>query len=110
MVKVEEEYLIQDFVGMLSSIGGTLGMFVGFSFVGLSSFVLDHLQRMLEKIMDKKSLSEVENMRKGIIKVQNVKDNATKEYEVTLAEQIQALDTKLSRELSIINSKIQQMK
>ena len=31
-IKVEEEYLIHDFVGMLGSIGGTLGLFVGFFF------------------------------------------------------------------------------
>ena len=106
MLKLEEEYLIQDFVGMLSSVGGTLGMFVGFSFVGLSSSIFDHLQRMLEKLMDKKSLSEVGNMPKGLIKVQNIKDEAAMEDRITLAERIQGLET----ELSIINSKIQNMK
>ena len=110
IMKVEEEYLIQYFVGMLSSIGGTLGMFVGFSFVGLLSFVLDHLQRMLERLMDSKTLSEVGKMPKGLIKVKNIKDTAIMEDKITLAEQIQALETKLTRELSIMNSKIQDIK
>ena len=43
-MKVDEEYLVQDFVGMLGSIGGTLGLFVGFSFTGGVSFILDQLQ------------------------------------------------------------------
>ena len=81
-------------------------MFVGFSFVGLSSSIFDHLQRMLEKLMDKKSLSEVGNVPKGLIKVQNIKDEAAMEDRITLAERIQGLET----ELSIINSKIQNMK
>ena len=106
IMKVEEEYLIQDFVGMLSSVGGTLGMFVGFSFVGLFSFVLDHLQRMLDRLVDKKSLSEVGNMPKGLIKVQNIKDTIAMEDQMTIVERIQALET----ELSIINSKIQNLK
>ena len=37
-MKVEEEYLIHDFVGMLGSLGGTLGLFTGFS-VNQVSFV-----------------------------------------------------------------------
>ena len=69
---------------MLSSISGTLGMFVGFSFVGLSSFTLDHLQRMLEKLMDKKPLSEVGNLPKELIKVQNIKNTAAMEDKMTL--------------------------
>ena len=52
-MKVEEEYLIQDFVGMLGSIGGTLGLFVGFSFFGGISFTLNHLQTLIEKICKK---------------------------------------------------------
>ena len=40
VTRVYEEYLIYDFHGMLGSIGGTLGMFVGFSFSGIfESFI-----------------------------------------------------------------------
>ena len=31
-VSVSKEYLIYDFIGMVGSVGGTLGMFIGFSF------------------------------------------------------------------------------
>ena len=46
-VAIHEEYLIYDFVGMLGSIGGTLGMCIGFSFVSLSSVLLFYLQMLI---------------------------------------------------------------
>ena len=52
-MKVEEEYLIKDFVGMIGSIGGTLGLCIGFSFLGGTSFLLSHLQDMVQKWMSK---------------------------------------------------------
>ena len=39
MSKVYEEYLIFDAIGMIGSVGGTLGMFIGFSMIG--SYFLD---------------------------------------------------------------------
>ena len=44
MIKVEEEYLINDFVKMLGSIGGTLGMCIGFSFLGVATILLQYLE------------------------------------------------------------------
>ena len=32
VLEVYEEYFIYDFIGMIGSVGGTLGMFIGFSF------------------------------------------------------------------------------
>ena len=46
-VAIHEEYLIYDFIGMLGSIGGTLGMCIGFSFVSLSSVLLFYLQTLI---------------------------------------------------------------
>ena len=40
---VKEEYLIYDMVSMISAIGGTMGLCVGFSFNDISSFVLDQM-------------------------------------------------------------------
>ena len=51
---VEEEYLVHDFIGMLGSIGGTLGMFIGFSFVGISSFIMKHLQFLILRLVEKR--------------------------------------------------------
>ena len=45
IIKVEEEYLINDFVKMLGSIGGTLGMCIGFSFLGVATILLQYLER-----------------------------------------------------------------
>ena len=53
-MKVEQEYLVHDFVGMLGSIGGTLGLFLGFSFSGILSFIFDHLQIFMENTSAKK--------------------------------------------------------
>ena len=38
-VKVKEEYLINNGVAMISAIGGTLGICIGFSFYNLSNFL-----------------------------------------------------------------------
>ena len=48
-MKVEEEFLIHDFVGMLSSIGGALGLFIGFSFLNGVSFILNYFQSFIHR-------------------------------------------------------------
>ena len=47
-VIIQEEYLIYDFAGMLGTIGGTLGMCIGFSFVGLVSMLLQYFDSFLD--------------------------------------------------------------
>ena len=54
-IKVEEEYLIHDFVGMLGSIGGTLGLFIGFSFLSGISYILKYVQVFIKEFISKKS-------------------------------------------------------
>ena len=49
------EYVIYDFGAMLGSIGGTLGMFVGFSFAGCFSFLLTRIRLIIEYILKKKA-------------------------------------------------------
>ena len=41
---VYEEYLIYDAISMIGSVGGTLGMCIGFSFTGLISWIINFLQ------------------------------------------------------------------
>ena len=43
--KVFEEYLIYDTMGMIGSVGGTLGMFIGFSITGVISSAIDYLRK-----------------------------------------------------------------
>ena len=49
-VVVSEEYLIYDSVGMIGSVGGSLGLFLGFSFLGLLSDLIDFVQRKLDQV------------------------------------------------------------
>ena len=57
-VSVDEEYLIYDFVAMISAIGGTLGLCIGFSFFDFCGFILSHLELGIEKFKrDRKVVS-----------------------------------------------------
>ena len=51
-IMVIEEYLLYDFVGILGSVGGSLGLFLGFSFLGLFSDLIDFLQSKFNKIQE----------------------------------------------------------
>ena len=51
-VIVSEEYLIYDSVGMIGSVGGSLGLFLGFSFLGLLSDLIDFVQRKLDQVQN----------------------------------------------------------
>ena len=44
MTSVQQEYLIFDITGMIGSVGGTLGMCIGFSFSGVTTTVLDFIK------------------------------------------------------------------
>ena len=44
ILKIYQEYLIYDGIGMIGSVGGTLGMFIGFSFSNTISSILNFLQ------------------------------------------------------------------
>ena len=61
--KVYEEYLIIDSIGLIGSIGGTLGVFIGFSFSSLISCIIEYIQLLMEKklgkhLTSKKKLTE----------------------------------------------------
>ena len=49
-VHVEDEYLIYDLLAMISSIGGTLGLCIGFSFTEFTAFILRFIERLLNKM------------------------------------------------------------
>ena len=44
IITVHEEYLVYDVIGVIGSIGGSLGLFIGFSFYDLICKVLDIVQ------------------------------------------------------------------
>ena len=47
---VREEYLIYDFVAMISAIGGTMGLCIGFSFTDVTSLMLKFLEHLVNKM------------------------------------------------------------
>ena len=49
-VNVKTEYLIYDDIAMIGNVGGTLGLFVGFSFTGLISFLLNTIINIISTI------------------------------------------------------------
>ena len=56
---IQKEYLIHDFIGMLGSIGGTLGMFISFSFLGVILSLMEYLQKFMHYLSYKKSKNNV---------------------------------------------------
>ena len=46
---VYNEYLLFDFLGLVSSVGGTLGMFIGFSIIGLVSNCFSQIIQWIER-------------------------------------------------------------
>ena len=54
--KVYEEYIIVDAIGMIGSVGGTLGLFIGFSFSNVINVLIGYLQLFLNKICWKNSV------------------------------------------------------
>ena len=44
LTSVQQEYLIFDVTGMIGSVGGTLGMCIGFSFTGVTTTILDFIK------------------------------------------------------------------
>ena len=45
-MKVHEEYLIYDEIGLIGSVGGTLGIFIGFSFSGVVTCFINIVQQV----------------------------------------------------------------
>ena len=46
-INVYREYLIFDTIGMIGSVGGTLGLFIGFSFSNILTILIGYLQKFL---------------------------------------------------------------
>ena len=50
---VFEEYLIYDFISMIGSVGGTLGLFIGFSFTNVFSIIFYQIRKCLFHVISK---------------------------------------------------------
>ena len=90
-VTVFEEYLIYDFVTMISAIGGTMGLCVGFSFFDIMGLLL----KLFEKITNRWK------------KASNVDDSFVMEYRFpTAAVQTERIDTTIHAELRSLNLRL----
>ena len=43
LIEVYEEYLMYDIIGLIGTVGGTLGLFIGFSFFDVSSTISQYI-------------------------------------------------------------------
>ena len=52
---IKKEYLILNDMSLIGNVGGTLGMFVGFSFIGTFEWLLDILSKVKNHIKIKQT-------------------------------------------------------
>ena len=52
--KVYEEYLITDTITLIGSVGGTLGLFIGFSISNVVNYIMDFFQLIIESHFSRK--------------------------------------------------------
>ena len=58
-VTINEEYVIIDFYGMVGVVGGTLGLFIGFSFFDAITFLMTFFQKVNEHINQRNSMDKI---------------------------------------------------
>ena len=50
-VQVHEEYLLYDITGVIGSVGGTLGLFIGFSFWTFIGYITNGIKKFANKFI-----------------------------------------------------------
>ena len=50
IIQTNKEFIISDVIGMIGSVGGTLGLFIGFSFSNVLTIMMEYLQLVIDKI------------------------------------------------------------
>ena len=60
-ITVHTEYLLYDFISTLGNVGGTLGLFIGFSFSGLITFILNLFIKMVDAVQNRNLLRANQN-------------------------------------------------
>ena len=58
-ITLHEEYLIIDIYGMVGIVGGTLGLFVGFSFFDVITYLMKFFQKVHEGINKRNSVDKM---------------------------------------------------
>ena len=68
MVTLHEEYLIIDFYGMVGVVGGTLGLFVGFSIFDVVTYVVTFFQKVHEIIHKRNPSNNLSSSKPIVVK------------------------------------------
>ena len=55
-VTVFQEYVVYDTISMIGSVGGTLGMFIGFSFTGFISRIINGLLKLKTSLQNEQKV------------------------------------------------------
>ena len=55
VIQTNKEYIIFDAIGMIGSVGGTLGLFIGFSFSNVLTIIMEYLELIIVKIYPRKT-------------------------------------------------------
>ena len=101
-VEVSEEYLISNIVAMVGAIGGTLGMFTGFSFTGFFSTSIICFQKIYLRVINK---AQEDQESTGALIIQTMSSEAQTEVrfeDQTARQNIAKLDDRvLSLEKSV---------
>ena len=91
---VYEEYLIVDFYGMVGVVGGTLGLFIGFSFFNGITFLIDVIKKMYKKT--KNQIISEEMISSNMIRVdENQRCTCDVEQMEYVLNQLKKLDKKI---------------
>ena len=84
LMKVSEEHLIYDFIAVVASIGGTLGLFIGFSFSDVTSFLVKLIKgftvnhpKEVEELSDKVEKNE-EAIRRILFEIEELQKKKLK--------------------------------
>ena len=80
---IYEEYLIYDFISMIGSVGGTLGMCIGFSFTGVISSLINFLQYgylIIKKRLSYKKISK-SNSQNDSIKIETIQVKGQRDFD-----------------------------
>ena len=93
VIKVEEEFLIYDFVAMVGSVGGTLGMFIGFSFTNMISLCISGIKMLIEMISRKTARKSKIDDVEPFEKVDNEEEQ--RPNYVLLLERIESIEKKM---------------
>ena len=90
-VNVLEEYLIYDFITMIGSIGGTLGLCIGFSFSNLFNSLISSFKVLTTKITLSSVKNDDANFRKDTHNEFEMKEELT-----SMKEALQKLEAKIN--------------